>query len=106
MMTFIFVGPTLPADEIARTQGFVFLPPVAQGDLYRAARLRPRAIGVIDGFFSGAPSVWHKEILWAMSEGVPVFGAASMGALRAAELHEFGMRGIGRSFGWLPDGAL
>jgi len=106
MMTFIFVGPTLPADEIARTQGFVFLPPVAQGDLYRAARLRPRAIGVIDGFFSGAPSVWHKEILWAISQGIPVFGSASMGALRAAELHAFGMRGVGRIFEAFRDGAL
>ena len=106
MTTFIFVGPTLPAEEIARTQGFVCLPPVAQGDLYRAARLRPRAIGVIDGFFSGAPSVWHKEILWAISQGIPVFGSASMGALRAAELHAFGMRGVGRIFEAFRDGGL
>ena len=41
-----------------------------------------------------------------MSEGVPVFGAASMGALRAAELHEFGMRGIGRIFEAFRDGVL
>ena len=41
-----------------------------------------------------------------MSEGVPVFGAASMGALRAAELHEFGMRGIGRIFESFRDGVL
>ena len=82
------------------------MPPVAQGDVYRAALSRPRAIGIIDGYFSGAPSVWHKEILWAMSEGVPVFGAASMGALRAAELHEFGMRGIGRIFEAFRDGVL
>ena len=27
------------------------------------------------------PAVWHKEILWAMSCGVHVYGAASMGAL-------------------------
>jgi len=106
MTTFIFVGPTLPAEEIARTQGFVCLPPVAQGDLYRAARRKPRAIGVIDGFFSGAPSVWHKEILWAISQGIPVFGSASMGALRAAELHAFGMRGVGRIFEAFRDGGL
>jgi hypothetical protein len=106
MVTFIFVGPTLPAEEIVRTQDFVCLPPVAQGDLYRAARRRPRAIGVIDGFFSGAPSVWHKEILWAISQGIPVFGSASMGALRAAELHAFGMRGVGRIFEAFRDGAL
>jgi hypothetical protein len=106
MTTFIFVGPTLPAEQITRTQGFICLPPVAQGDLYRTARRRPRAIGIIDGYFSGAPSVWHKEILWAISQGVPVFGSASMGALRAAELHPFGMHGVGRIFEAFRDGAL
>ena len=44
------------------------------------------AIGIIDGYFERVPSVWHKEILWAMAEGIHVFGSASMGALRAAEL--------------------
>jgi hypothetical protein len=42
--------------------------------------------------------VWHKEILYVMSEGAEVWGAASMGALRAAELYEFGMKGVGRIF--------
>jgi hypothetical protein len=106
MTSFVFVGPTLPAAEVAGTGDVVCLPPVAQGDLYRAARRRPRAIGIIDGYFSGAPSVWHKEILWAISQGVPVFGSASMGALRAAELHRFGMRGVGRIFEAFRDGAL
>src|SRR5271163_123956 len=106
MTMFVFVGPTLPAGEIARTGDFVCLPPVAQGDVYRAARQRPRAIGIIDGYFSGAPSVWHKEILWALSEGIHVFGSASMGALRAAELHRFGMRGVGGIFEAFRDGIL
>jgi hypothetical protein len=106
MTAIVFVGPTLRPEEVAAAGDLVSLPPVAQGDVYRAALRRPRAIGIIDGYFSGAPSVWHKEILWAMSEGVPVFGAASMGALRAAELHEFGMRGIGRIFEAFRDGVL
>jgi hypothetical protein len=106
MTAIVFVGPTLRSEEIAAAGDFVSLPPVAQGDVYRAALRRPRAIGIIDGYFSGAPSVWHKEILWAISEGVPVFGAGSMGALRAAELHEFGMRGIGRIFEAFRDGVL
>ena len=42
--------------------------------------------------------MWHREILYAMSEGIHVFGASSMGALRAAELHGLGMRGIGTVF--------
>ena len=56
------------------------------------------AIGIVDGYFEGVLSVWHKEILWAMAEGIHVFGSASMGALRAAELHPFGMHGTGRIF--------
>jgi hypothetical protein len=102
----VFVGPTLDSKDLAAAGDFTALPPVTQGDVYRAARRRPRAIGIIDGYFSGAPSVWHKEILWAMSEGIPVFGSASMGALRAAELHVFGMRGVGKIFEAFRDGAL
>jgi hypothetical protein len=102
----VFVGPTLHPDEVAAACDAVCLPPAAQGDVYRAARLRPRAIGIIDGYFGGAPSVWHKEILWALSEGIEVFGSASMGALRAAELHSFGMQGVGRIFEAYRDGLL
>ena len=106
MTIVVFVGPTLPPEEITARGDIVCLPPVAQGDVYRAAQGRPQAIGIIDGYFSGAPSVWHKEILWAISQGIPVFGSASMGALRAAELHAFGMRGIGRIFEAFRDGEL
>lgn len=52
-------------------------------------------IGLIDGVFEIGPSVWHKEILFALEHGVRVVGAASLGAFRAAELHPFGMVGIG-----------
>ena len=107
MKVTLFVGPTLPRAEIAtRMPEAACLPPASQGDIYRAARRRPQAIGIVDGYFSGAPSVWHKEILWAISEGVPVFGSASMGALRAAELHLYGMRGVGRIFEAFRDGTL
>jgi hypothetical protein len=106
MTVHVFVGPTISPDEIRAAGDFVCNPPVAQGDVYRAVHKRPRAIGLIDGYFEGVPSVWHKEILWAMSEGVHVFGSASMGALRAAELHDFGMRGIGQIFEAYRDGTL
>ena len=102
----VFVGPTLRREEVAAVLDAECEPPVAQGDVYRAARRGARTIGIIDGFFSGAPSVWHKEILWALSQGVRVFGSASMGALRAAELHRFGMRGVGRIFESFRDGTL
>jgi hypothetical protein len=98
MTVHLFIGPTLPRAEIAALGDFVCRPPVAQGDVLKSAKARPQAIGIVDGYFDGVPAVWHKEILWAMTQGIHVFGSASMGALRAAELHPFGMRGVGRIF--------
>jgi hypothetical protein len=98
MKVVIFAGPSLSASEGQRELDALYLPPAAQGDLYRAARDKPVAIGLIDGYFERVPSVSHKEILWAMKEGVHVFGAASMGALRAAELVAFGMEGVGEIY--------
>ena len=66
--------------------------------MLRAAETGPAAIAIIDGYFARVPAVWHKEILWALARGVHVFGASSMGALRAAELAPFGMVGVGRIF--------
>ena len=98
----MFAGPTIDATAIRALVGdavdLIIRPPVTQGDVYRAAQRQPAAIGIIDGYFERIPAVWHKEILHAMQEGVEVYGAASMGALRAAELHQFGMIGIGTIF--------
>lgn len=69
-----------------------------QGDVRRAVDEGARAIGLIDGAFEYVAPVWHKEILYGLSKGVAIFGAASMGALRAAECHAFGMTGIGEIF--------
>ena len=102
----LFIGPSLPERDPVERPGFERRPPAAQGDVYRATLEKPPAIGIIDGYFHGVPAVWHKEILWAMTQGIHVFGAASMGALRAAELHSFGMRGVGRIFEAYRDGAL
>lgn len=98
MTAVIFAGPTIQAAELSALTDAQISPPAAMGDVRRAVSGGPSAIGIIDGYFEGVPSVWHKEILWALEQGVPVFGAASMGALRAAELHSFGMIGVGRIF--------
>lgn len=106
MKPVIFLGPTLPVATAAKELVAQYLPPVSQGDLYRAVENGARIIGIIDGHFEQVPAVWHKEILYAMSQGVHVFGAASMGALRAAELADFGMTGIGTCFEWFRDELL
>ena len=102
----VFLGPTLRINEARSLLDVDYLPPAGRGDFYRAALDRPMAIGLIDGYFAHTPSVWHKEILWAMSRGIHVFGSASMGALRAAELESFGMEGVGWIFEAFRDGRL
>ncbi len=103
---YVFLGPTLPHEDAASLLDATYLPPVAQGDVLRLCAEKPAAIGIVDGFFESVPSVWHKEILYAIHAGIPVFGASSMGALRAAELYPFGMIGVGAVFEAYRDGRL
>ena len=107
MRAIVFAGPSLPpASRPTDMPEIEWRPPVRQGDVVRAALTGPDVIGVVDGYFEVVPTVWHKEILWAMAQGIHVFGAASIGALRAAELDAFGMRGIGRIYEQFRDGVL
>lgn len=75
-----------------------YLPSIQKGDVLKAIKEGYKRIVIIDGNFSWVPSVWHKEILTALDYGLEVWGAASMGALRAAELDDFGMKGHGRIY--------
>jgi hypothetical protein len=102
----VFLGPSVPLSIAREIVEADFRPPAQMGDVYTAAQGRPTAIAIIDGFFESRPAVWHKEILFALSQGIRVLGGASMGALRAAELHQFGMEGVGRIFKDLASGAL
>src|ERR1700730_13046416 len=106
LSVYVFTGPTISAAEASDELDAIYLPPAAEGDVYRVTLQRPQAIGIIDGYFESIPAVRHKEILWAMNRGVHVFGSASMGALRAAELAAFGMEGVGIIFKMYHDGTL
>jgi hypothetical protein len=97
----VFLGPTLSKAEASAHLNARFCPPAEQGSVFEAVHgLNAGAIVLIDGIFATVPAVRHKEILWALSRGVPVFGAGSMGALRAAELAAFGMKGHGLVYRW------
>jgi hypothetical protein len=106
MSVYVFTGPTLKPEEGRELLDAIYLDPVSQGDVYRVALKRPQAIGIIDGYFERIPSVWHKEIMWAMKQGIHVFGSASMGALRAVELEAFGMEGVGAIYEAFRTGEL
>jgi hypothetical protein len=106
MTAVIFAGPSFPPSKRPTIAGLEWRPPLRRGDLYLAALERPSFIGVVDGYFETVPTVWHKEILWAMAHGIHVYGAASIGALRAAELADFGMTGVGLVYREFRSGGL
>jgi len=91
----VFVGPSLHGSNRLWPAGLERRPPAAKGDLLAAVQEGAKAVGLIDGTFDHGAAVWHKEILFALDRDVAVLGAASMGALRAAECSAFGMIGIG-----------
>ena len=101
-----FLGPSLSAAEAKSLLGCEIRPPARQGDVFRALPGAPDALVLLDGVFETVPSVWHHELLSALDAGVAVFGASSMGALRASELHAQGMRGVGKIFEAYRDGRL
>lgn len=104
----VFSGLTLNKQQIRDyLPSSIYLPPAVQGDLYQAYKtFKPKVIALVDGLFEVEPSVWHKEILYLLSQNVSVYGSSSMGALRAAELHAFGMKGIGKIFNDYLTGTL
>lgn len=103
----VFLGPSL--DLVRARQLFpnaYYHPPVQCGDIIRLLRLSPKLIVLIDGLYETTPAVWHKELLLALELGIEIWGAASMGALRAAELHQYGMHGFGEVFLQFKEGTL
>ena len=103
----IFLGPSLPlATAQPHLPEAFYLPPARCGDVLLALRLKPKIIGIVDGFFEHTAAIWHKEILFALEQGVTVIGASSMGALRAAELADSGMLGVGKIFHAYREGQI
>tara|TARA_R110000868_G_scaffold158036_4_gene385930 strand:+ start:97925 stop:99034 length:1110 start_codon:yes stop_codon:yes gene_type:complete len=97
--TLVFLGPSLNVD-VAKSiyPDAAYAPPVECGDVLRTVKQGVKRIAIIDGYFAHRAAVWHKEILFALEQGVEVYGSSSMGALRAAELADYGMRGVGEIF--------
>jgi hypothetical protein len=102
----VFCGPTIGRGEVERIGGVTVHGPAKRGDVYLATLSRPWGIAIVDGYFDQTPAVWHKEILWARSLGIRVFGSSSIGALRAAELSSFGMEGHGEIYKAFASGEL
>jgi len=104
-MRILFAGPSLHGVE-PDLEGITLRPPARQGDIARAVLEGAGAIGLVDGYFDAVAAPWHKEILFALAQGVTMLGASSMGALRAAECAAYGMRPVGQIARDYSTGAL
>lgn len=100
----LFAGPSIAG--LPLPPELELRPPAVCGDLAALLADPPAAVGLVDGLFGVAPSVWHKEILALLACGVRVLGAASLGAVRAVELAESGMEGVGAIYAAYRSGAI
>lgn len=108
----VYTGLSLPFDEakeiLDSTDNIevVYKRPIQRGDLSQALKEHPDIIAIIDGVFHQNSAVGHKEILNAIDNGVKVYGASSMGALRASELDSLGMIGVGYVYTQYAEGIV
>ena len=98
---YVFAGPTavgldLPTGSQA---GFRVLPPAQRGDIEKlCVRGESGVIVLVDGRFDQRLSVGHAELRTAIDRGWVVWGLSSMGAIRAYEMRNHGMRGFGKVY--------
>jgi len=104
LLPVVYLGPSLPRDEAEGLVAAEFRPPIRRGDLGEVGPGRP--VLIVDGEFDQSFPVSPKEILARLDAGETVIGAASMGALRAAELWPMGMIGVGRIYEAYRSGAI
>lgn len=97
---FVFLGPSAYGLELTELDPAIrLLPPVRRGDVARlVAEEEPCSIAIIDGQFQQCLSVGHAEIRDAIEAGWSIWGLASMGAIRAYEMRNIGMRGFGKVY--------
>jgi hypothetical protein len=89
----VFGGPSLPL--LPYPPCVDLRAPAQRGDLSLLTSESCNAVVLLDGTFFHKPAPTHRDILRLLQSGVLTVGAASMGALRAAELRDYGMVGVG-----------
>jgi hypothetical protein len=100
----VFAGPSLPECDRVVAPGTTYAPPAARGDIARAAA-EYDAILLLDGVFHQDLAVTPKEAL-AACRRVVLYGAASMGALRAVECRPYGAVPLGAIARWYACGIV
>lgn len=100
----VFAGPSLPAADRVYRDGVSYLPPASRHDVLAVAKAFD-AVLLIDGVFHHDLAPSPKEC-FASLECARMFGASSMGALRAAECAPYGFTPIGAIARWYALGRI
>lgn len=111
----VFAGPSLPTNPDLTWEALLermqIRPPAQEGDILAVIDDRPRTLVLIDSYyFDGCDytvaAIKPQELISAITAGIQIIGAASMGAIYAAELSQYGVVGVGQVFEWFRDGIL
>ena len=96
----VFLGPSLKLDKAKKIINAEFKPPAKKGDFIKLSLMsETRKVVLIDGVFLQDYPPTPIEVFQVISKSnFKVYGASSIGALRAVELEKFGMEGIGKIF--------
>lgn len=98
----VFVGPSLPHEQARDILKADYRPPIRRGDLREIPS--GSVVAIIDGVFDQNLAVSTTEIRAALDRNVRVFGASSMGALRAVEVP--GVNGVGLIYEMYRSGVI
>lgn len=104
----IYLGPSLSINKAKKIIDAEFRPPAKKGDFINLNLLTERRdIVLIDGVFLQEYPPSPIEVFQVINNtNFKVYGAASIGALRAVELEKFGMKGIGKIFGFFKQNII
>src|SRR5688572_7824218 len=106
-MLCVYLGSSLAAEKARALLPISLIrPPVRRGDLYRERELGVSVFVILDGVFLQQQAIPPREVIDVILDGALVVGAASLGAIRAAECWPAGMRGIGAVYRLFRSGYL
>jgi TfuA protein len=96
----VFLGPSLKLEKAKNIINADFRPPAKKGDFIKLSLFSDtRKVVLIDGVFLQDYPPTPIEVFQVIRKtNFKVYGASSIGALRAVELEKFGMVGIGKIF--------
>lgn len=99
--TLVFAGGSIFREEADFHADQVWCGPAEQGDIAAAILDGFETILIIDGYFYTKIPCTTLEVMVALEQGINIFGTAGIGALRAVELDQCGMVGMGYVYNYL-----